>query len=53
MIRVNKNKKLLNPHGFKYIRLIKNQKDPCDKWGGKKNINKKFVYTHTTPIVQN
>ena len=47
------NKKLLNPHGWKYIKLIPNNKNPAESWGGKKNINKKFVYEDTKPKFKN
>ena len=33
--------KQLNPHGWKYIKLVANNKNPAESWGGKKNINSK------------
>lgn len=50
---MNTKKQQLNPHGWKYIKLVANNKNPAESWGGKKQLNKKYVYTDTTPKFKN
>ena len=46
--------KMKNPHNWRWIKLMPNNKNPQDPWGGKKAINKKYIYNGTPPpLAQN